>query len=49
MPAWGGAKAATIAAERGVPGPIAMQLEDALVARGVEANISPQPATAAWA
>jgi len=36
MPAWMAMKAATIAAERRVPGPIAMQLEYSLVARDVE-------------
>ncbi len=36
MPAWLAMKAATIAAERRVPGPIAMQLEYSLVARDVE-------------
>ena len=36
MPAWVAMKAATIAAERHVPGPIAMQLEYSLVAREVE-------------
>ena len=41
MPAWVGAKAAAIAAERGVPGPIAMQLEYSLVARDVEAEHFP--------
>lgn len=41
MPAWVGCKAATIAAERGVPGPIAMQLEYSLVARDVEAEHVP--------
>lgn len=41
MPAWVGCKAATIAAERGVPGPIAMQLEYSLVARDVEAEHFP--------
>ena len=41
MPAWVAIKAATIAAERGVPGPIAMQLEYSLVARGVEAEHFP--------
>ncbi|QWC56404.1 aldo/keto reductase [Erythrobacter sp. 3-20A1M] len=41
MPAWVGSKAATIAAERGVPGPIAMQLEYSLVARDVEAEHFP--------
>ncbi len=38
MPAWIAMKAATIAAERRVPGPIAMQLEYSLVARDVEAE-----------
>ncbi|MDG6077693.1 aldo/keto reductase [Erythrobacter litoralis] len=41
MPAWVGAKAAAIAAERGVPGPKAMQLEYSLVARDVEAEHFP--------
>ncbi|MGZ9809862.1 aldo/keto reductase [Pseudoroseicyclus sp. H15] len=41
MPAWLAMKAATIAAERGVPGPIAMQLEYSLVARDVEAEHIP--------
>ena len=36
MPAWMAAKAATLASERGVPGPIACQLEYSLVARDVE-------------
>jgi aryl-alcohol dehydrogenase-like predicted oxidoreductase len=36
MPAWVACKAATIAAERRVPAPIAMQLEYSLVARNVE-------------
>ncbi len=36
MPAWLAMKAATIAAERRVPGPIAVQIESSLVARGVE-------------
>jgi len=36
MPAWVAMKAATIASERRVPGPIAMQLEYSLVARDVE-------------
>ncbi|CAA9506176.1 MAG: Oxidoreductase [uncultured Sphingomonadaceae bacterium] len=36
MPAWLAMKAATIAAERRVPGPIAMQVEYSLVARDVE-------------
>lgn len=38
MPAWVAMKAATIASERRVPGPIAMQLEYSLVARDVEAE-----------
>ena len=41
MPAWVAAKAATIAQVRGVPGPIAMQVEYSLVARGVEAEHFP--------
>lgn len=41
MPAWVGAKAAAITTERGVPGPIAMQLEYSLVARDVEAKHFP--------
>ena len=41
MPAWLAMKAATIAAERRVPGPIAMQLEYSLVARDVEAEYFP--------
>lgn len=41
MPAWLAMKAATIAAERGVPGPIAMQIEYSLVARDVEAEHFP--------
>ena len=41
MPAWLAMKAATIAAERGVPGPIAMQLEYSLVARDVESEHFP--------
>ena len=41
MPAWLAMKAATIAAERGVPGPIALQLEYSLVARDVEAEHFP--------
>ena len=36
MPAWFGMKAATIAYERGIPAPVAMQLEYSLVARDVE-------------
>lgn len=38
MPAWLAMKAATIATERRVPGPIAMQLEYSLVARDVESE-----------
>jgi aryl-alcohol dehydrogenase-like predicted oxidoreductase len=41
MPAWLAMKAATIAEERRVPGPIAMQLEYSLVARDVEAEHFP--------
>lgn len=41
MPAWLATKAATIAAERGIPGPIAMQVEYSLVARDVEAEHIP--------
>ena len=41
MPAWLAMKAATIAAERRVPGPIALQLEYSLVARDVEAEHFP--------
>jgi aryl-alcohol dehydrogenase-like predicted oxidoreductase len=41
MPAWVAMKAATIAAERRVPGPIAMQVEYSLVARDVEAEHIP--------
>lgn len=41
MPAWLAMKAATIAAERRVPGPIAMQLEYSLVARDVESEHFP--------
>ena len=41
MPAWLAMKAATIAVERRVPGPIAMQLEYSLVARDVEAEHFP--------
>lgn len=36
MPAWLAMKAATIASERRIPGPIAMQLEYSLVARDIE-------------
>lgn len=41
MPAWVAMKAATIASERRVPGPIAMQVEYSLVAREVEAEHFP--------
>jgi aryl-alcohol dehydrogenase-like predicted oxidoreductase len=41
IPAWVAMKAATIAAERRVPGPIAMQLEYSLVARDVEGEHFP--------
>lgn len=41
MPAWLAMKAATIAKERRVPGPVAMQLEYSLVARDVESEHFP--------
>lgn len=41
MPAWLAMKAATIAAERRIPGPIALQLEYSLVARDVESEHFP--------
>lgn len=41
MPAWVAVKAATIASERGLPGPVAMQLEYSLVARDVESEHVP--------
>ncbi|MBV0913817.1 aldo/keto reductase [Anianabacter salinae] len=41
MPAWLAMKAATIADVRGVPGPIAMQVEYSLVARDIEAEHIP--------
>ncbi len=41
MPAWLAMKAATIAAERRVPGPVAIQVEYSLVARDVEAEHFP--------
>jgi aryl-alcohol dehydrogenase-like predicted oxidoreductase len=41
MPAWLAMKGATIASERRIPGPIAMQLEYSLVARDVEAEHFP--------
>ncbi len=41
MPAWLAMKAATIAAERRVPGPIAIQVEYSLVARDVDAEHVP--------
>lgn len=48
-PAWLAMKAATIAAERRVPGPIALQLEYSLVARDVEAEHFPAAAEAGMA
>ncbi len=41
MPAWVAIKAATIAAERRIPGPIAIQVEYSLVARDVEGEHIP--------
>ncbi len=41
MPAWVAMKAATIAAERRVPGPIAIQVEYSLVARDIEGEHVP--------
>jgi aryl-alcohol dehydrogenase-like predicted oxidoreductase len=41
MPAWLAMKAATLASERRMPGPIAMQVEYSLVARDVEAEHFP--------
>jgi aryl-alcohol dehydrogenase-like predicted oxidoreductase len=41
MPAWLAMKAATIATERRIPGPIALQIEYSLVARDVEAEHFP--------
>ena len=41
MPAWLAMKAATIASERRMPGPIAMQLEYSLVARDIESEHVP--------
>lgn len=41
LPAWLAMKAATLAAERGVPGPIAIQVEYSLVARDVESEHVP--------
>ena len=41
MPAWLAMKAATIAAERRIPGPIAIQVEYSLVARDVESEHIP--------
>ncbi len=41
MPAWLAMKAATIAAERRIPGPVAMQVEYSLVARDVEGEHFP--------
>lgn len=40
-PSWYAAKMATLAAERGVPGPIALQLEYSLVARQLEREQAP--------
>ena len=47
LPAWLAMKAATIAAERRVPGPIALQLEYSLVARDVEGEHFPAAQEAA--
>ena len=41
MPAWLATKAATIANERRIPGPVAMQLEYSLVARDIESEHVP--------
>ena len=41
MPAWYATKAATLAAAHGIPGPIAMQMEYSLVARGIETEHVP--------
>ena len=41
MPAWLAMKAATIATERRIPGPVAMQVEYSLVARDIEAEHVP--------
>ncbi len=41
MPAWLAMQAATLASERGVPGPVAIQVEYSLVARDVEAEHVP--------
>ncbi|KAB7644497.1 aldo/keto reductase [Polymorphobacter fuscus] len=49
MPAWVAMQAATIAAERHVPGPIAMQLEYSLVARDIEAEHLPAARAAGMA
>ncbi len=49
MPAWLAIKAATIAAERRIPGPIAMQVEYSLVARDIEADYMPVAREAAMA
>lgn len=46
VPAWLAMKAATIAAERRIPGPIALQLEYSLVARDVEGEHIPAAAEA---
>ena len=44
MPAWLAMKAATIAAERRIPGPIAIQVEYSLVARDIESRAHPRRA-----
>jgi aryl-alcohol dehydrogenase-like predicted oxidoreductase len=49
MPAWLAVKAATIAQERRLPGPIAMQVEYSLVARDVEGEHFPAAAEAGMA
>ncbi len=49
VPAWVGMKAATIAVERRVPGPIALQVEYSLVARDTEAEHFPMAAEAGMA
>lgn len=41
VPAWVAVKAATLATERGLPGPVAMQLEYSLVARDIESEHIP--------
>ncbi|MES2898103.1 MAG: aldo/keto reductase [Pseudomonadota bacterium] len=49
MPAWVAMKAATIATERRMPGPVAMQLEYSLVARDIEREHLPAAREAAMA